>query len=246
MRILNEEGVEINPEDVDLSLGYLKEEEIVVDSHEEQHHYSVGNFYFKDNTSYHVESENDPHLEVIDAETGIFKYVPQEGEEEKEIRGMDIILIIDQEAGVDTEIIQRYILYTEEELIQRSLPERMDNAEETLQETSEEVENLVQNELPTRMEEAENAIQETGMNVEDLILLFAEVLGGEEIPEEEEEEPIEPEPSEDESIEPEPSEDESIEPELSEDENIEPSPDDVEPTEDNIEPIEDIVEEGEE
>lgn len=158
MRILDEQGQEITLEDVDLSLGYLKEEELFVESRPEIKHYKALRFNFNDNSSYTPTSENDPHVQIIDAATGKFSYLPEEGET-RSVKGMSIGLVIDQEAQNIYETIQRYILYTEEELIQRSLPERMTSAEETL--------------------------EETGLTVEDLILLMAEVLGGEEIPEEE-------------------------------------------------------------
>lgn len=158
MRILDEQGQEIALEDVDLSLGYLKEEELFIESRPEIKHYRVLRFNFNDNSSYTPTSENDPHIQVIDAAAGKFSYLPEEGET-RSVKGMSIGLVIDQEAQDIYETIQRYILYTEEELVQRTLPERMTSAEET--------------------------IEETGLTIEDLILLMAEVLGGEDIPEEE-------------------------------------------------------------
>lgn len=164
MRILDEQGQEITLEEVDFNLGWLKNEEIVQNI-PELTHYMVGRFYFEDGTSYTPIGEDDPHIEIINAEKGNFKYVPQNEEEPKQVRGMDIKLIVDQKARTITEDIQRYILYTKEELIQR--------------------------ELPQRVSAAEKAIEETDITIEDLILLMAEVLGGEEELPEEEEEPLE-------------------------------------------------------
>lgn len=161
MRILDEQGQEITLEEVNFDLGWLKNEKIVQNI-PELTHYTVGHFYFEDGTSYTPKGNDDPHVKVINAQKGQFVYVPQEDEESKRVRGMDIKLIVDQKARTITEDIQRYILYTKEELIQRELPQRMSAAEE--------------------------AIEETDVTIEDLILLMAEVLGGEEeLPEEEEE-----------------------------------------------------------
>ena len=168
MRIIDIDGNELSPEDVDLSVGYLREEELLIAEIQEQTHKFVSMFYFDDHTRYKVQSEEDPHVKVISASLGYFDYIPDEGETRK-MRGMDIIHIVDVPASKQYETVLRYLFYTEEELIQHQLPERMDTAEE--------------------------AIEETGTNVEDLILLLAEVLGGdsEDWPEEEviEEEPAE-------------------------------------------------------
>ena len=215
MRIINEYGEELAPEDIDLSLGYLRDEKILINKIEEQSHIYVSKVYFDDQTSYVVESDNDPHIKTISARYGYFDFIFDKGDT-RQVRGMDLCRIIDVPASEEYEDVQRYILYTEEELVQRSLPDRMDTAEETL--------------------------QETGTNVEDLILLLAEVLGGEgeeEIPEEEEEpvDPdVEPEPSGDEDIEP---TDPDVEPEPSGDEEVEPSPDDIEPEPEEEMPAED-------
>ena len=161
MRILDEQGREIALEEVDFNLGYLKDEIIISQIIPEQKHYKVGHFYFDDGTFYTPVTEDDPHINIIDAKTGRFTYVAQEGEEEKKVRGIDIRLVIDQEYQEFKEEIQRYILYTEYEKIQRAIPQRVEVIEENL--------------------------QEADTTLEDLVLLLAEVLGGEE-PEEEPEE----------------------------------------------------------
>ena len=156
MRILDEQSNEIALEDVDFTLGYLKDEELVT-HYSEQTHYEPGCFYFEDKSSYSPTGLDDPRIEVV-VPGRQYRYIPQEGEEEKEIRGIDIKLVIDQTAHDEIEQIQRYILYTKEELVQRALPDRVTNIEATL--------------------------EEDDTTIEDLILLLAEVLGGEEEEEE--------------------------------------------------------------
>ena len=162
MRILDEQDREITLEDVDLTLGYLREETIVIANHPKITHYEIGCFYFDDGSKYAPYGEDDPHVEVVDRGRNIYRYIPQEGEESHEVKGMDIKLVVDQEAYTERETIQRYLLYTEDEVVQHTLPKRVSDVEE--------------------------ALEENNLTIEDLILLMAEVLGGdeEEIPEEEE------------------------------------------------------------
>ena len=48
MRILDENGQELAPEDVDLGRGFLKTEEILIEEIPEQSHYFVKQFFFDD------------------------------------------------------------------------------------------------------------------------------------------------------------------------------------------------------
>ena len=153
MRIIDIDGQELNPEDIDLSLGYLQEEEILIADISEQSHKFVSEFYFDDHTRYTVESEDDPHVKIISSSLGYFDYIPDEGETRK-LRGINVVKVIDVPASKEYETIQRYHLYTEDEIIQRELPDRVTSAEEVL--------------------------QETNLTVEDLVLLLAELLGTEE------------------------------------------------------------------
>lgn len=176
MRILDEQDNEITLEDVDLTLGYLREETIIIANHPKITHYEIGCFYFDDDSKYIPYGEDDPHVEVVDRSRNVYRYIPQEGEESHEVKGMDIKLVVDQEAYTERETIQRYLLYTEDEIVQHTLPKRVSEIEQTL--------------------------EENNLTIEDLILLMAEVLGGaeEEIPEEdipEEEIPEEDIPEED-------------------------------------------------
>lgn len=156
MRILNENDQEISEDQIDYDKGYLQGDKIFVKHHEEilakdeVWHYAVKTFYFTDGSSYNVTGEDDPHIEKIEPDQGKFGYFNQEGEEFKEVKGIDLQQVIDaerqegKEAWDEYEDIQRYILYTEEELAEMQErkekqekqeiflstgPERLDNAE---------------------------------------------------------------------------------------------------------------------
>lgn len=205
MRILDEQNQELSQEDVDLSLGYLKDEKLFIKKESMKAHYKVNCFVFTDGTSYTPESEDDPHIRVVDANKGQFEYIPDEGDE-RTVKGAAIGLVVDKGPEDIYEDIKRYIRYRTDELELHKLPSRMEGAEESIVETQE-------------------GLEEANINIEDLILLMAEILGGnEEEPEEEpEDEPIDP----DESINP----DESIIPDEPIDPESEPT---EEPTEEPI------------
>ncbi len=172
MRIFDEQGQELDLENIDLSLGYLKNEKLFLQHSPRITHYKVNCFIFDDNSHYYPVDENDSHIKVINAEKGQFDYIPDK-DETRVLKGAAIGLVVDKEAEDIYEDIQRYILYREDELELRELPSRMNNAEDSIVETQENLE-------------------EANLNIEDLILLMAEILGGEEeIPEEEQEEEIE-------------------------------------------------------
>lgn len=130
MRILNEKDVEIQESDVDTDKGYLKSDKIFKVHHDEQaeileqKHYEVSRFVFTDGTDMAIESNEDPHVKVINDQTGIFEYVDQG--EGKTYFGADVKQVIDQEhieqkdAYDEYEDIQRYVLYTEQELADRA------------------------------------------------------------------------------------------------------------------------------
>lgn len=228
MRILDEQNQELSQKDIDLSLGYLKDEKLFIEHRPMETHYKVTCFVFTDGTSYRPASEDDPHVRVVDAEKGQFEYIPDEGDE-RTVKGAAIGVVIDKEAEDIYEDIKRYIRYREDELELRELPSRMEGAEESIVETQE-------------------GLEEANINIEDLILLMAEILGGdEEEPEEEpEDEPIildeptdpESEPTED-PIDPS-DESESIEEPTEEpiEESIESNDNSVEPAEEPVDLIE--------
>lgn len=129
MRILDENDQELQQEDLNLTLGYLVSDQILKEHHDavpevqEEGHYYPETFYFMDGSQYEVdtESENDPCVEPN--EDGVsFNYVTPEGEEPREYKGCDVKYIIDvehqdaKEAYDEMEDIQRYKLYTEEQL----------------------------------------------------------------------------------------------------------------------------------
>lgn len=129
MRILNEQDKEIHESDVNRTLGYLVSDQILKEHHEavpevqEKGHYYPETFYFMDGSQYSVNTkgENDPCVEANDDGVS-FKYVAPKGEEEREVKGCDVKYIIDVEhqdakdAYDEMEDIQRYKLYTEEQL----------------------------------------------------------------------------------------------------------------------------------
>lgn len=142
--------------DPDLDLGYLRKEIFTVHhpSVPEEWHYKVVSFDFSNGEIYVPESEDDPHIRVIDAKKGIFEYVNLDGEEVHIVTGQTITSIVDQQAipAYDEQtIFYRYVLFTEKELADR---EFMANG-------------------PAKLAEA----QET---IEDLLLMLAELVGGEE------------------------------------------------------------------
>lgn len=129
MRILDENDQELQQEDLNLTLGYLVSDQILKEHHDavsevqEEGHYYPETFYFMDGSQYKVdtEGENDPCVEPN--EDGVsFNYVAPEGEEPREYKGCDVKYIIDvehqdaKEAYDEMEDIQRYKLYTEEQL----------------------------------------------------------------------------------------------------------------------------------
>ena len=168
-RILDENDYELNRDSINHDLGYLVSEDILLKHHDAQEaidrkfHYIVKTFYFEDGTQYDVESQDDPHIKVIDAETGVFDYVDQG--EGKTLRGIDLAEHEDvaaQEAKPEYdeyEIISRYTLYTPEELAERKEAELKAQKQKAFMETG-----------PDRLD-----ITET--NVEDLTLLMAEMIG---------------------------------------------------------------------
>lgn len=170
MRILNENDEEITKEQVDLEVGYLKPDQVFKEHHDaipykpEEWHYVVRTFYFTDGTSLRVDNEGDPHIVKIDPENGVFGYQGQEGDPEREVKGIDLEQITDQKQQQaedewdEYEDIQRYILYTEEELAEKKKEEEEAEKRETFMETG-----------PDRLTGAET-------NIEDLSVSFTELV----------------------------------------------------------------------
>lgn len=129
MKILNEEDVEIKESDVDTTKGYLKPDKKFVMHHDEQleipekKHYEVERFVFEDGSQMLIETNEDPHVKVIDDQAGVFEYIDKG--EGNIYHGAEIKSVIDHEhvehkdAYDEYEDIQRYVLYTEAELEER-------------------------------------------------------------------------------------------------------------------------------
>lgn len=170
MKIYNEQGEEIQESDVDISKGYLKSDKIFVQHHEEvleqeeKNHYEVKTFYFEDGSRLDVSGNTDPHVDVIDDQNGIFGYIDQG--EGKELRGIDLEAVVDEEkvehkdAYDEYEDINRYVLYTEEEL----------KAQAEQQKAAEKRENFLAN--------GPDQLDSNTVSIEDLTVLMSEMIGG--------------------------------------------------------------------
>lgn len=140
----------------DLELGYLRKETFTIHhpAIPEKWHYKVVSFDFSNGEIYIPESENDPHIHIIDAQKGIFEYVNLDGEEKHIVTGQAITSVVDQNeipAWDEDTIFYRYVLYSEKELADKAF---IANG-------------------PALLAEA----QET---IEDLLLMLAELVGSEE------------------------------------------------------------------
>lgn len=179
MRILDEQGQEIRQEDIDLTLGYLESEQIFKEHHDaiqevqEQGHYYPETFYFMDGSYYKVnmQDESDPCVQANDDGVS-FNYIAPEGEEEREFKGCDVKYIIDveyqegKEEWDEYEDIQRYKLYTEEELQQRKEEqERLEKEEQFLQTG------------PDRLTTVETGVNGLVVSVDDITMLMADMIG---------------------------------------------------------------------
>lgn len=169
LRILDANNNELVRDNIDFSLGYLVQEQIFVQHHEaveaikEVYHYVVKTFYFEDGTRMEIESENDPHVKIIDNQIGRFEYVDQG--EDKIFRGADIVKIIDVEAAEaqnawdEYETIERFVVYTPEEIAaQKAETERMEKQAEFLF-------------------SGPDRLANTELTLDDLVLLMAEMIG---------------------------------------------------------------------
>lgn len=170
MAIYNEQDEEIQESDVDTSKGYLVPDKKFIKHHdeqpevEEQSHYEVKTFYFEDGDSLDVDGNSDPHVDVVDDKQGVFNYVDQG--EGKELRGIDIESVIDVEkvehkdSYDEYEDIQRYKLYTEEQL-----------AEQAEQRAKQEKQ-------ADFLENGPDQLDSNTVSIEDLTVLMSEMIGG--------------------------------------------------------------------
>jgi hypothetical protein len=166
---INEEGVKIDESTIDTSLGYLQPDKILIAHHDatpevaEKFHYEVKMWYFDDGTCQQVLAGNkDESVKVINDQTGQFEYVG-----DMTYRGADIEKVVDSEKVEAKEAydeydedVQRYILYTAEELAER----------QAQQEASEKQQNFLTN-GPDQLE-----LNTTSLG--DLTILLSELVGG--------------------------------------------------------------------
>ena len=177
-RILNEDDEEITMEDVDLELGYLRPDQLLKEHHEaiefqeEQWHYAVTCYYFEDGTDMKITSEDDPHIERIDADNGVFGFIPQTDEEEAlALKGIDLEQKVDKEqvdakeAWDEYEDIRRYILYTPEELEEKKQREEEQARREEFMGTG-----------PERLTNVEEGLGTAEINIDDLQVTMADMF----------------------------------------------------------------------
>lgn len=170
MKILNEEDVEIKESDVDTTKGYLRLDKKFVAHHEEQaeilekKHYQVIRFVFEDGSQMLIEDNTDAHVKVIDDQAGVFEYVDQG--EGNVYHGAEIKSVIDQEhvehkdAYDEYEAIQRYVLYTAEELAARKEAEEK-QAKQT-----------------AFMENGPDQLESNTTSIGDLTIMLSEIVAG--------------------------------------------------------------------
>lgn len=172
IRILNEDDEEITMDDVDLELGYLRPDQLLKEHHEaiefqeEQWHYAVTCYYFEDGSEMKITDEEDPHIERIDADNGVFGFIPQTDDEEALVlKGIDLEQKVDKEqvdakeAWDEYEDIRRYILYTAEELEEKKKREEEQAKRETFLGTG-----------PERLDTAETNIVDLSIAVSDIFV----------------------------------------------------------------------------
>ena len=170
MKIYNEEDVEIKESDVDTTKGYLKSDKKFIVHHEEQpeisekKHYEVERFVFEDGSQMLIETNENPHVKVIDDQAGVFEYVDKG--EGNVYHGAEIKSVIDQEhvehkdAYDEYEDIQRYVLYTEEELQARKEAEEK-QAKQT-----------------AFMENGPDQLESNTTSIGDLTIMLSEIVAG--------------------------------------------------------------------
>ena len=177
-RILDENDNEITMDDVDLELGYLRADQLLKEHHEaiefqeEQWHYAVTCYYFEDGSEMKIEEEDDPHIERIDADNGVFGFIPQDEEEEQLVlKGIDLKQAVDKEqvdakeAWDEYEDIQRYIKYTPEELEEKKQREEEQARREEFMGTG-----------PERLTNVEEGLGTAEINIDDLQVTMADMF----------------------------------------------------------------------
>lgn len=172
MKFIDQDGNEILESAIDYSKGRVIGDKLFVAHHDaveavdEVNHYEVKKIYFTDGTSLDVESNEDSHIKILSEETGVFDYVDQG--EGKTMRGMDIRQVTDtakteaKDAYDEYEDVNRYILYTEDELKER---EEAETKAEKQQEF---------------LNNGPDLLDSTATSVEDLTVILSELVGSSE------------------------------------------------------------------
>lgn len=187
MKILDNFNKELEQEEIDLTKGRLVSDKLFIEHHEaisaseEEGYFTPVKFYFFDGSSYTVTDKQDKHI----GEEGVFIGQTEE-ERSKEVIGTDWDYVVTQQAQRaipawdEYEDIQRYILYSEEELKkieeQKELERQREEAEQQARDF------LLQ--IPTILEEKDRKIQEYSdiinqqqTDINDIILTLSELIG---------------------------------------------------------------------
>lgn len=186
MYLIDADGKQILDENVDLELGYLKDmkERKLIAHHDLQfedpgsQHFEIRGFYFSDGSSYLVKNQyEDPKVDVINDKYGQFDYIPDDGEEEKDIIHRDVVLIIDRpytprrEAWDEYDDIYQYVLYTKDELAERAAKKEAEQKALAEKEAKAEAQQAF-------LENGEKRLSATESSIDELTLTVADILGG--------------------------------------------------------------------
>ena len=213
MRYFDINDNELSEEELDFENGYCEDDKIFIQHHDaipaepRKIHYAVNAVYFEDGSSYQVSGEDDPRIVADDASLGRFHFHFLDGEEPKEVRGMDLYEVEDSpeveavKAWDEYEDIQRYKLYTPEEKAAKEEADRVIREREEVLATGAarlaELEQLIEDHKTEILNTAisiENTefdlldtrktiyrdLNETTAAMEDLTLCMADLLGVEE------------------------------------------------------------------
>ena len=202
MRYFDINDNELQEEELDFELGYCEDDKLFIQHHDadpgtpREFHYAVSKVYFEDGTTYTPESEDDPHLFTEGPRVGRFEWVPQDGEEPKEVRGMDLYEVEDnpgtepkeawdtpeeKAAHDETERIKR----EKEELLVTGL-QRLQSLEQYQIDSDRDIKNAhvgigqTQELIYNINSDVQNNITEQNALVEDLTLALADIIGVEE------------------------------------------------------------------
>lgn len=177
--ILDENDIIItNP---NLELGHLEKEEKIIyhEGSPEIGHYYINYIVLNNGESFFLE-EKDPRIEIINSRTGAFKYLPSEEDPSIQVKNASIKYIIDQykvDPWEEKQVILRYILYTEEELANRDFLNKGPKRLKTLETDTTDLLTVVADLAESDIEERFTETQET---VDELLLVIADLLGGNE------------------------------------------------------------------